>query len=337
MKTLFGIGAMVSLVPLCGCATLPDATIQYYPVKATLKLVTIETVACDTDKKLVWAASTTATLTGTANHDAAVIPIKIKAPSSSVSDLDSSFTFTDDGRLKGLNVTTTGAGEEIVKSVISIASAALAVASGSSQPPPPLTDERCKALLALGDKGPPTLTFTGTAEFGKGEPPQTIVMQADELAKLALAIAPGIPQPDAKISATKTLEPTATGVVGSGDVALKLQKVASVIATVSVPFTQDLTQEFTVPTTDNFSLPIPRGKLFGKQSFSVALSDVGAITAIGYGRTSAAAGSLGAAGSVLGLFSPSAVAGRDTDAADRIAAQERLVKCKADHATCPSK
>jgi hypothetical protein len=338
MKKLVSIGAMMSLVPLCGCATLPDATVQYYPVKATLKLVTIETVACDTDKKLVLAASTTATLAGAADRDAAVIPIKIKAPSSSVSDLDSSFTFTDDGRLKGVNVTTTGAGEEIVKSAISIAGAAFSLmVDGSPEPMPVLTDERCKSLLALGDKGPPTLTFTGSVEFGASTPQQAVVMQPDEVAQLALAIAPAIPKPDVKISPAKTLEPAATGVVGSGDVDLKLQRLASVTATVSVPHTQDWTQEFTVPTAENFSLPIPRGKLFGKQSFSLTLSDVGAITAVGYGRTSAAAGSLGAVGGVMGLFTPSSVAGRDTDAADRIAAQERLVKCKADHATCPSK
>ncbi|MDR3440000.1 hypothetical protein [Telmatospirillum sp.] len=339
MKIITRFVTMCSLVSLGGCATLPDATVQYYPVKATLKLVTIETIACDSDKKkLVYAASTTATLTGVANHDAAAIPIAIKGPDNFGSDLDSTFTFTDDGRLKGVNVSTTGEGEEIAKSAISIATAALTMmAEGTPKPAPPaVSAQQCTILAALGDKGPPTLTFTGTVEFGTGKP-IVMDMQGDDLAQLAISAVPSIPKPSVSFSQPKVLSPAAYGTVGSDQVGLQLQKLASVTVVVSLPSITPWSQDLTVPTNEPFTLPIPRGKLFGKQNFALSLSDVGAITSIQYGKTSGAAGALNTGGSVVSVISPSSVAARDNGAADEIAAQERLVKCKADPTKCPSK
>jgi hypothetical protein len=333
---------LCSALPLGGCATLPDVTVKYYPTKATIKLVTIETVACDSDyKNLVYAASTTATITGAADRKATVIPISIKAPASSGSDLDSSFTFTDDGRLKGVNITTTGEGEEIIKSAASVAAAVLtAVAIGGVAKPatPKVSKAQCDFLKALGDKGPPSLTFTGTADFGPSAAPVTsITMQGDDNAQLAKASVPAIPVPSVTVSSPTDIEPAAEGTGSEGDVQLQLQRLASVTLTVNIPTLPIWTQDVIVPTATPYELPIPRGKLFGKQSFSLALNDVGAITSVGYGRTSGSSGALNAVGSVLAINSPSAIANRAQDQADEIAQQQRLVACKADKLTCSSK
>lgn len=92
-----------------------------------------------------------------------------------------------------------------------------------------------------------------------------------------------------------------------------------------------------VPLPQTYLLPIPKAALFGKQSFSLSLSEAGAVTSVDYGKNTGAASALNAAGAIATAAAPETVAAKAAEVkaqADLIAQQQRLARCHANPAQC---
>ena len=109
------------------------------------------------------------------------------------------------------------------------------------------------------------------------------------------------------------------------------------------PFGDPLTEfldscaKLTAPDAQTYVLPIPKAALFGKQSFSLALSEAGVITSVEYGKNTGAASVLNAAGAAATAQAPETTAAKAADVkaqADLIAQQQRLARCQANPAQC---
>jgi hypothetical protein len=81
-----------------------------------------------------------------------------------------------------------------------------------------------------------------------------------------------------------------------------------------------------------YTVPIPKGRPFGKQSLELALTDSGAITTLHYGRESGTAAVIGSVNDIVGAF-PTETATLNAQS-DLIAAQQKNLKCKMDPSNC---
>jgi hypothetical protein len=89
-----------------------------------------------------------------------------------------------------------------------------------------------------------------------------------------------------------------------------------------------------IPQSATYKLPIPKAALFGKQTFTLAVSEAGAVTSVGYGKTSATAGVLNALGAIAAPETTAAKAAELKAEADLIAQQQRLVICQTKPSDC---
>ena len=108
---------------LSACAsTTPDVAIGYYLPKANTKLTVVHAFACNADNTnhvVATGANIATTYESDFSRGRKTVPLrKIVGTANSGS---ASFTLTEDGRLAGINASSTGAGEDIIKGVLSIA------------------------------------------------------------------------------------------------------------------------------------------------------------------------------------------------------------------------
>lgn len=159
------------------CATLPNVTAAYFFPKASTQISVVQTLACNGIPKgdppptvIISAAAVSANTVYSSDFEygrrGRLRYADLNGP---FSDADVALTFTDDGRLSGINSSSTGQGSAIIKSAISVASAlapgaAAAVANGKKD----ITDI-CTVIQNYtpppkpgGDKTTPVLTLTYT-------------------------------------------------------------------------------------------------------------------------------------------------------------------------------
>lgn len=87
---------------------------------------------------------------------------------------------------------------------------------------------------------------------------------------------------------------------------------------------------------ETYTLPIPRARLFGKQVFAASFDEAGALTSLGYNKDSGAApllATIQAGADALNTTAAEEAAALKSEA-DVIAAQQRLVSCRADPKNC---
>jgi len=141
--------AITATGAVCACTSMPQGTISYNFPKAETQVVVTQSLACnaagDAVRQVVDVSSKTMYTT-----DLDVDPWQISPQglSGAFTDTDLSLTFTDDGRLAGVNITQTGQGSAIAKDIISIAKAAIAVAASA---PDGLFDAKgaCKVIASF--------------------------------------------------------------------------------------------------------------------------------------------------------------------------------------------
>jgi hypothetical protein len=115
-----------------GCASVPDVTVSYYFPKAETQLTVTQTVGCSekiqNKHRLIRSViSAAATTTNSADVDWLVDGkprqghFSYKAMNGTLSDGDATVTLTADGRLAGINATSTGQGDTIIKDLVTIA------------------------------------------------------------------------------------------------------------------------------------------------------------------------------------------------------------------------
>lgn len=323
-----------------GCATTPNVNYSYYPTRANSTLTLTQTIDCTSDKTQVVTIETPAVNTVYfADYSSAPYTFPIKTLDSYFADGDLSFDFTDDGRLKSINQSSTGQGETIVKSAITLATAAAALGGGAPRSTIP---KQCEFLSALGGGKPVTLTYSNTIHHmtdDTGKPvgltptgdSQTLydtLTKKKVLPILQFVATPSSPGQRVSYASESTL----------GDyVPLTLQETANVTLDVTHNGSTVWTTNIAVPTANTYTLPIPKAALFGTQKFTLTVNDAGAITAVEYGKTTGAADALNATTAAVQAATPPTAAQKASELqaeADLIAQQQRLLQCKAKPSAC---
>jgi hypothetical protein len=128
MRSLRAKAALVPMFTLAsllsGCASLPNMNARYFLPKSELRVKVIRTVACDKQDHLIVATAVTPVAKHSADTSASSSKtISLKKLRGLLADSDVKLDFYDDGRLKAFNSTSTGQGEAILKSAISVVAA----------------------------------------------------------------------------------------------------------------------------------------------------------------------------------------------------------------------
>ncbi len=357
--------AILTCTLVLGCASVPDVTVSYRPVKWAMSIAVVHTLTCSRDSKAV-----------IIQRGAAFVPIYSAAPASNdfklhLNDLDRFFAdaditlaFTDDGRLKAINQSTTGQGETVIKSAIAAAAALaagpLARAALPTAPPSPgiqlfrnnILERELKGLdpaaicKLIGDNSLvaadqlPQVSLVQSAILSvdtlsaRAEPSKDQADLFKKLASLGLDFTSRV----AGTLGSDELQPIANlkATVASNEVPLTLQRMVSLSAKVEDSMGSIGSKSAPVPTNGVFVLPIPKAALFGKQSFQLGLTESGRISTIGYGKSTGVSGAFGAAGAAASaeVTEDNAEAAALKAAADLIAQQQRYNTCKLKPADC---
>ncbi len=343
MRNWMTATAAISLVA-GGCATTPAVTLGYYLPKGEMQTSVSRTVGCNSDNTVFVTNTVTNQVAYSADH-AAPQTIDLDGLDAAFVNAQLDFSFTEDGRLSGLNTTQIGQGPEIVTALMQVADLALPAAAGDDA-----RKNACEYIRAHGKEGVMTLEFSAFEDFST-VPRWTTVQPTNETLFNILAPLLGT------LCQSVAAQPNQMGgVVGSrsaDNVRLNLRRPASVLVLVaSAPGGEcenptDAAVERRTPIwrgvalvpqrgTD-YWLPIPRPALFGQQTFSVTIAESGAVTELKYGDQSGVAGALDAATAIGGRLqgdTDAEVAARANGEADRIVAQQRLIRCRIDPSTC---
>lgn len=340
----FSAIGLTSLV-LGACASIPPATVRYFHPRAELEATVTRTVACDARETPYIANIVRPKVAYSADYEAGPVPVDVGSFSGTFANTDATFTLTEDGRLAGLNTTATGQGSEIIKAAVELAALVLPGASGGNE-----NHEACEYIKANGDKGVMTLTFAAVQRaFGD----QTVELRpiTEDVARYRI-----IRRLLGNVCMTTTQVPNSgvarierTG-ARRDDILLHLRQTKAIRLSFyqteaacgpGLPDTARIWDgRFIVPVPGQETIfPIPRAALFGGNTSVVTLADSGAITSIRYARTSGAAAALGGASQLVSRADGDTAAEEAAEAdaqADRIAQQQRLVRCRADPTTCPT-
>lgn len=368
------ISCVASLCALMtgACASTPDVIARHYLPQGSLALRAVRTVGCSTQKdkkkRLHLATTVTSTASYSRNPDD-WDTVTLSRLSEVGSNTDITFTYYDDGRLKGINATTEGVGEQIIASAIKIA----AMVVGLPGPGLAADETRACALIAeqTTDKAPVTVTYGLSERFlkdtyagGKGR--DVVMMPEPGDPSFTRILVPELPLLCAAFGPPQHIAPVmapATAAATEDATHVRLRQPAHV----AVVVTQESEADFAtrrramadrhdgqnpcggnaevvwrgsmeVPQLgDSYEIPLPEAVLFGKNTFQLALAESGAITSIGYGTGSGGPSLLNSVSTAVGALQP------DTDAekaaatqaeANLIYQQQRLVRCQMDASTC---
>jgi hypothetical protein len=338
---------------LAACSSIPDVRYSYYlPTSATTISIT-QTIACNTENTALLVTTTPSITTNyTADYESGPYRVGIKqfeGPMSTFVDSNATFTFTEDGRLKTVNQDSTGQGEAVVKSAVTLGTTltkfglfALKGKNGDGVKP------ICDAIAKLSPDGKGTsatlsYNWTGDLEqkFGSSFNPELVSSSRATFQKINVGA--GLPQPAIIVGAAKSIGSRAIyshacGMADPAVVELKLKETKVAEVKVDDKLNAIWNGAVTVPIKKGvYCLQIPEAAIFGSQKFALQLSDAGAITSITYGKGSGAAGALNAANSIATAVQPEADAARAADIkaqADIIAQQQRLMRCQTNPSTC---
>jgi hypothetical protein len=111
---------------LAACSTIPDVEYSYYVSKMNGVATAVQSVTCTPDLQSIIVVNTATFVPSySADRKRGLFKVRIRAIEGafgSFADSDANFGFFDDGRLKSINQSTTGQGETIIKSAVSLSS-----------------------------------------------------------------------------------------------------------------------------------------------------------------------------------------------------------------------
>jgi hypothetical protein len=326
-----------------------------------------QTISCTPDLQPIILNSATFVPTYSADLQATrrLISIRhIEGPFGAFADSDANFQFFDDGRLKSINQNTTGQGETIVNSFVTLATtfSGFHLLKATAAPPASLCDTVKK--WGGGDPGPgkppPSVSLTYTAELNSSianpfNPKQSVQFQVAEASQALWGALTGNGTnnwlPSFTLSTAKTIGSRSVDFsapssgLGGQYVNLLLQRVDTADLSIVVDKQSGAPGgvravwkgTIPIPTTDTYDLPIPMAALFGTQKFGLTVSDAGVVTQIDYAKNTGLAGAANAANSIAGALAPESTANKAADIkaqADVIAQQQRLHRCLVNPTTC---
>lgn len=336
MKHVYTL-AVFAVSMLGGCAHIPDATIGYYLPTSDVSFKVIRTIACDAAGNPVIATAVTPTVRHYANKAGAnaMKTVSLERLKGDLSDADVKFDFYEDGRLAGVNASTTGQGEAILKTAISLVTT---VAKTGGFGLLTLTPNQCQQIKDFGGGKPLTVAYSASVRLVDGTttnimPDADSAFYADTFKDVLRPIAATVEShsaPDAPVAFS----------AGAKDVLLTARqpgvvKIKVTIAGADKPVWND---ELVVAAfgTD-YDLPIPRPVTFGKKALAVSFAESGAIKSVQYVSNTGTSQALNVANAGLTALQGDTTAQKVVDIkaeADLIQQQQRLVACKADPTTC---
>jgi hypothetical protein len=333
------VGGLVTYA-LTGCASIPDVEYRYFPARATTSVSLTQSIDCNQDKTQLNITNTPTVLTTySSDRSKKDFVLRTKDFRSNFADGDLKFEWFDDGRLKSVNQSSTGAGDNIIKAAMTF----LAPVIGGAAVGPKIKE--CDDIAAWNSGKPVVIVYELTIEYAKGQPEHVLNFKVSANSRNTYAgmqklLGPQLPVVEIKVGALQdnavlvhALEEPAEV---KSTIPLKLNKTAIAPIEILVSKSAFWRGKVVVPTTDTYTLPIPKPKLFGKQAFALTLNEAGGITAMGYTSLSGTAGALNALNSVSTTVSPgdSAKAAAIKAEADVIAQTQRLALCQAKPTDC---
>ncbi len=330
------VGAVLS-----GCAGTPNVRYSYYPSKSSTTLTVTQTIDCNADKSALVVVNTPqATTAYTADYSKGPYTLEIKRLDNEFADTDIAFKLSEDGRLLSINQSSTGQGEAILKSAITLATSAAAIGGSASKAPKKASSTECTAVATWGGGKPVTLIYSKTVDLGTyGDGGFLTLNDAPSDKGLYNALQNRLPPLGVQIYKPRILV-SGAGYTPSGttnDVLLTLQQVSGVQIDFDVSGSAIATSRVVIPGPRTYVLPIPKAAVFGKQNFALSLADSGAVTSIEYGKATGDAGPLNVLNAAATAAAPGSTAGKAAEVkaqADLIAQQQRLARCQAHPALC---
>lgn len=351
-----------------GCASIPDVTVSYRPVKWSINVAVAHTITCNRESNFAIIEQGVVFLpVYSAGPRDPRLQIRLKELNRFASDADISIALTEDGRLRSINQTTVGQGETVVKSTIGLAaatSARTAISPLEAKRQPSLSLFRNNQFISKVERIKPANLCEAIKAFSistsdhvaqvslvqtalikpelignevNADPSKDQKELFDELEKIGLNLSVKVKTRLDMEELQPIIQPEDT--VYADAVPVTIQRIASLM--VEAIDTLDPksiigTKSIPVPRRDVFVLPVPKAALFGKQSFSVTLGDSGRITSIGYGRTTGAPAAIGVGTSLVGaeVTEDTAKAATLKAASDLIAQQQRYSNCTLRPAEC---
>lgn len=331
------LATILVLSVLAGCATLPDVKYSYYPAKSKTFVSVTQVFDCNVKKKVVvyYSPAPVVETKYSSNRDHPPYTIETKALRSKFSDTDIGLGWFDDGRLKSVNVSTTGQGEAIIKAAVT----ALTAIGGA-----PESETDCGVIPELAAGKPIVVNYQIDLDYppasGVSFPSSREIppIKSSEAMRRSLrdALRDKFPKLSVRLKEPTALEPLIDAKSTETDLILTLNRQGKQELEVYAEAERIWAGAAVVPLSSTYGLPIPRSKAFGKQVFSVTLNESGGITAQGYGRAVGTASALNALSTAYGTVDPSdaAIAAAAKNEADVIAQTNRLAACRKDPAAC---
>jgi hypothetical protein len=286
-KLLLGILAGLAV---CGCSQTPPVKLRHFLPRTETAVTVTQVVTCNNELEIVSAASITTATTYAANtRDPQVIDMT--GYGSSLANTGLTFTYYDDGRLMGIDATSTGKGGEIVKSAIGL----MTTLAGRSGPPLVGTSQpvACANIKKWGKGEPVTLTYNGVIAFtdSGSARPYLRAEPASHARYEALKNAIGYICPVVSFPQTEDLDLFVEPTEGAGRVPLRqpvdvqLQLFVNRSDTCVEAEREYQILDDTVLASEAgkiYMVPIPKPAAFGKQTFALTLAESGALTKIQY-------------------------------------------------------
>ena len=328
------VGALLLLLAGSGCASMPDATVGYYLARTEVSVKVTRTIACDSADKLFVQNSIVPTTTHSADTSK-VHTLPLKPMRSTFTDSDFTFEFYGDGRIKGVNSVSEGKGEDILKAAINVAATAAAMGLA---PRTARIGSDCDYIRANSDDKTLTLVYSAKLDLedraSQAIPPDA---QSDpHVARFAKTLGPLC----AVVGAARTPRVPLQKGDEAGAVLLEAREPALVPLEVkgdlacarSLGVSEVLVAQKGV----DYQMPIPKAALFGKKNFVAKFDESGALNWVQYASSPGAGQALNVlnAGLTAVKDSTGAKAAELNAEAELIAAQQRLVRCRATPKDC---
>lgn len=350
-------------VTLCisACTSTPDLTASYYLPRTSISVHVVRTFACNAAKEMFTTSTVTAAVTQSADLDKRRI-VELKSLDGALSDTEFQIQLYDDGRLKGINSTTTGEAESVIKPLVAVA----ATAFGATKSAP---EAKGSCSLTADPSKPITLTFTHEVDFsdigvktGTGaeqltsdqvinpdpDSAPTFAKIQDGLGYVCVHVEKLVLKVDPKGNPIADIPALENTIDVSSNLELQLQQPARVALKVwsstentctyksdANPIWTGQAQVAQIGTL--YQLPIPKAVLFGKLQLSLALAESGALTTLQYNKQASAPSMTTAGQDISARIASETAAQKAADLkaeADIIAQQQRLVRCRADPKAC---
>lgn len=336
-----------TLLVLGACAKLPPVNYSYFPSMGTAVVTITQSLDCSKDQKRLVVITTPPVVAVKYAADHFVGPWTVEASRlrGELANNDFALSLYEDGRLKGINAQSTGQGEAILKSVVSLVTTALPLVGGagnSGKRDPKLPE--CQVIANWGGGKPVSLNYAGLYDL-RGLASSNIVaidpVPDSKQLRDELNRANRIGRLQARLQLSKNeIVPGSSLASSSGRdsyVHLKLQRIALGTMQILSSGTPIWTGTLLVPRAESYELPIPRAALFGKSTFAVEVAESGAVTKLQYGRETGAAGPVNVLTAAATAATPRSAAEQAADMkaqADLIAQSQRLARCQAKPDQC---